>query len=50
MTADLAPIDHDPHRLAVAFEGARAARRALTWDAAAREHERVYEDVVAARA
>jgi len=40
----------DPARLASAFDGARAARRALTWDVAAREHERVYEDVVAARA
>jgi glycosyltransferase involved in cell wall biosynthesis len=27
-----------------AFEGTRAARAALTWDAAAAEHERVYED------
>jgi glycosyltransferase involved in cell wall biosynthesis len=27
-----------------AFEGTRAAREALTWDAAAAEHERVYED------
>jgi glycosyltransferase involved in cell wall biosynthesis len=36
---------HDPDRLAAAFEGTRAARKALTWDAAAREHERVYEAI-----
>jgi glycosyltransferase involved in cell wall biosynthesis len=36
----------DPERLAAAFEGTRAARKALTWDAAAAEHERVYDDVV----
>jgi glycosyltransferase involved in cell wall biosynthesis len=35
----------DPARLLAAFEGTRAARRALTWDAAAAEHERVYEAV-----
>jgi glycosyltransferase involved in cell wall biosynthesis len=34
-----------PERLAAAFEGTRAARKALTWDAAALEHERVYEEV-----
>ncbi|MBD0349107.1 MAG: glycosyltransferase family 4 protein [Thermoleophilia bacterium] len=28
-----------------AFEGAQAARRTLTWEAAAAEHERVYEEV-----
>ena len=39
----------DRDRLAAAFEGTRAARKALTWDAAAGEHERVYEAVVAAR-
>ncbi len=36
----------DPDRLAAAFEGTRAARKALTWDAAAREHERVYEAIL----
>jgi glycosyltransferase involved in cell wall biosynthesis len=40
----------DPGRLAAAFAGTRAARKALTWDAAAGEHERVYEAVLAARA
>jgi hypothetical protein len=35
----------EPGRLAAAFEGTRAARKALTWDAAALEHERVYEAV-----
>jgi glycosyltransferase involved in cell wall biosynthesis len=35
-----------PERLAAAFEGTRAARKALTWDAAAREHERVYEAIL----
>jgi glycosyltransferase involved in cell wall biosynthesis len=34
----------DPARLQAALEGTRAARAALTWDAAAAEHERVYED------
>jgi glycosyltransferase involved in cell wall biosynthesis len=34
----------DPARLQAAFEGTRAARQALTWDAAAVEHERVYAD------
>ncbi len=36
----------DPVRLAAAFEGTRAARMALTWDAAAAEHERVYEAIL----
>ena len=39
----------DRDRLAAAFEGTRAARKALTWDTAAVAHERVYEAVVAAR-
>ena len=34
---------------ASAFEGTRAARAALTWDAAAEAHERLYEEVAAAR-
>ena len=34
----------DPARLQAAFEGTRTAREALTWDAAAVEHERVYAD------
>ena len=33
--------------LAAAFDGAQAARRALTWDAAAAEHEAVYREVAA---
>jgi hypothetical protein len=37
----------DRDRLAAAFEGTRAARKALTWDAAAEQHERVYEAVIA---
>jgi glycosyltransferase involved in cell wall biosynthesis len=36
----------EPGRLTAAFEGTRAARKALTWDAAAREHERVYESIL----
>jgi glycosyltransferase involved in cell wall biosynthesis len=36
----------EPERLAAAFEGTRAARKALTWDAAASEHERVYESIL----
>jgi glycosyltransferase involved in cell wall biosynthesis len=39
----------DPERLAAAYAGTRAARQALTWDAAAAAHERVYEAVLAAR-
>jgi glycosyltransferase involved in cell wall biosynthesis len=35
-----------PERLAAAFEGTRAARSALTWDASALEHERVYEAIL----
>jgi glycosyltransferase involved in cell wall biosynthesis len=34
-----------PDALASAFEGAEAARRALTWDTAAAEHEAVYEEI-----
>jgi glycosyltransferase involved in cell wall biosynthesis len=34
----------DADALRAAFEGTRAARAALTWDAAAAQHERVYED------
>jgi glycosyltransferase involved in cell wall biosynthesis len=33
--------------LAKAFEGAQAARRALTWDAAAAAHEAIYREVAA---
>ncbi len=36
----------DPARLSAAFEGTRAARKALTWESAAREHERVYEAIL----
>jgi glycosyltransferase involved in cell wall biosynthesis len=35
----------DERLLAEAFAGVEAARRALTWDAAAEAHERLYEDV-----
>jgi len=34
----------DPALLRAALEGTRAARAALTWEAAAAEHERVYEE------
>jgi len=37
----------DPDRLAAAYRGALAARAALTWDAAAEAHERLYEEVLA---
>ncbi|MBA2614784.1 MAG: glycosyltransferase [Actinobacteria bacterium] len=40
----------DTDALAAAARGARAARDALTWDAAAAEHERVYGEVLAERA
>ena len=39
----------DPEALASVAAGARAARDALTWDAAAAQHERVYETVLAER-
>jgi glycosyltransferase involved in cell wall biosynthesis len=39
----------DGELLATASRGAARAREALTWDAAAREHERLYEAVVRAR-
>jgi glycosyltransferase involved in cell wall biosynthesis len=35
----------EPEALAAAFRGAEAARRALTWDAAAEQHEAVYREV-----
>jgi len=35
----------EPEPLRAAFEGAEAARRALTWDAAAAAHEAVYREV-----
>lgn len=35
----------DESLLAAAFEGVEAARRALTWDAAAEAHEHVYEEI-----
>jgi glycosyltransferase involved in cell wall biosynthesis len=39
----------DPAALDAAFRGTADARRALTWEAAAAEHERVYEAAVLAR-
>ena len=35
----------EPEALHAAFEGAEAARRALSWDAAAAAHEAVYRQV-----
>jgi glycosyltransferase involved in cell wall biosynthesis len=49
LAAACARLLSDGERLAAAFEGTRAARRALSWDAAAEVHERVYEEVLAAR-
>jgi glycosyltransferase involved in cell wall biosynthesis len=37
----------EPDALAAAFRGAQAARRALSWDAAAAAHEDVYRAVTA---
>jgi glycosyltransferase involved in cell wall biosynthesis len=37
----------EPPALAAAYRGAEAARRALTWDAAAEQHERVYRELIA---
>jgi len=39
----------EKEELAAAFKGTGRARKALTWDAAAEAHERVYEEVLAAR-
>ncbi len=39
----------DPAALAAAAEGARAARGALTWEASAEAHERLYAELVAER-
>jgi glycosyltransferase involved in cell wall biosynthesis len=39
----------DREALAAAFRGTAAARRALTWESSAEEHERVYEAVAAGR-
>ena len=36
----------DESRLAAAFAGVQAAQRALTWDAAAEAHERLYDEIV----
>ena len=35
----------EPAALSAAFEGAQAARRALTWDAAAAQHEAMYREI-----
>jgi glycosyltransferase involved in cell wall biosynthesis len=35
----------DPDALARAYEGAEAARKALTWEAAAAAHEQLYEEL-----
>jgi glycosyltransferase involved in cell wall biosynthesis len=39
----------DPAALERAYQGALAAREALTWDAAAAEHERVYREAAESR-
>jgi glycosyltransferase involved in cell wall biosynthesis len=36
----------DPEQLDAAYRGALAAREALTWDAAAEAHERLYEGLL----
>jgi glycosyltransferase involved in cell wall biosynthesis len=45
LAAACAELLGDPNRLDDAFRGTEKARRTLTWDAAAREHERLYEAV-----
>jgi glycosyltransferase involved in cell wall biosynthesis len=50
LAAACAELLTDADALAAAARGARAARSALTWDAAAAEHERLYETVLAERA
>jgi glycosyltransferase involved in cell wall biosynthesis len=45
LAAACARLLNDPVRLRAAFEGTRAARQTLTWDAAALAHEQLYDDV-----
>jgi glycosyltransferase involved in cell wall biosynthesis len=45
LAAAIGELLGDDAALRKAFEGAQAARRALTWDAAAAEHEAVYEEI-----
>ena len=48
LAAACARLLGDPKALEAAYRGALAAREALTWDAAAEAHERVYEGVLRA--
>ena len=48
LAAACARLLGDPKVLEAAYRGALAAREALTWDAAAEAHERVYEGVLRA--
>ena len=50
LAAACARLVADAALLDAAYEGTAAARRALTWDAAAAEHERVYEAAMRVRA
>jgi glycosyltransferase involved in cell wall biosynthesis len=50
LAAACAELLSEPEALARAARGARKARATLTWDAAAAEHERLYEEVLAERA
>ena len=43
LASSCAELVTDPHALHAAWEGALAARAALTWEEAARSHERAYE-------
>lgn len=45
LAAACARLLGDESLLAAAFEGVEAARRALTWDAAAEAHERLYAEI-----
>ena len=45
LAAACARLLGDKSLLAAAFEGVEAARRALTWDAAAEAHERLYAEI-----
>ena len=48
LAAACARLIGDAAALAAAHRGALAAREALTWDAAAEAHERVYEAALSA--
>ena len=47
LAAAIRELLDDPAALEQAFRGTEAARRALSWDAIAEAHERLYSDLLA---